>query len=277
MGDAVRAACDAKDGVEDGVVANPLACKFDPRVLQCKGEDAADCLTKEQADAFALWNSDIGRVAGDFVTHRWPCTGAEGEPTGTTAYQIGPKPAPLDAEGKPMIVSTQNAGFSVINAVLGDMVYLNPSYDVRKFDMEMDLGITAQIEGMMAASDTDPSPAIAKGAKFLFWHGWADPALNPLNTIDYVEAARKRLGSGKADAIRLFLAPGMTHCGGGGARPKSGIRARKWKSGSTRYCARADRGRQARRWSCRSQATTLCVSALRRLQGKWRYRGLGQL
>jgi Tannase and feruloyl esterase len=215
VGDAVRAACDAKDGVEDGVVANPLACKFDPRVLQCKGDDGADCLTREQADAFALWNSDIGRSAGDFVTHRWPFTGAEGEPTGTTAYQVGPKPAPLDADGKPLIVSTQNAGFSVINAVLGDMVYLNPSYDVRKFDIETDLGITAQIEGMMAASDTDLSPAIAKGAKFLFWHGWADPALNPLNTIDYVEAARKRLGSGKADAIRLFLAPGMTHCGGG--------------------------------------------------------------
>jgi hypothetical protein len=172
-------------------------------------------MTKEQADAFALWNSDIGRSAGDFVTHRWPFTGAEGETTGTTLYQIGPKPAPLDGEGKPLIVSTQNAGFSVINAVLGDMVYLNPSYDVRTFNIETDLGITAQIEGMMAASDTDLSPAIAKGAKFLFWHGWADPALNPLNTIDYVEAARKRLGTAKADAIRLFLAPGMTHCGGG--------------------------------------------------------------
>src|SRR5262249_32395156 len=148
VGDSVRAACDAKDGVADGVVSNPLACKFDPRVLQCKGEDGADCLTREQADAFALWNSDIGRSAGDDVTHRWLFTGAEGEPTGTTAYQIGPKPAPLDAQGKPLIVSTQNAGFSALNGVLGDMVYLNPNYDVRQFNIETDLGITAQVEGM---------------------------------------------------------------------------------------------------------------------------------
>ena len=277
VGDAVRAACDAKDGVEDGVVANPLACKFDPRVLQCKGADGADCLTKEQADAFALWNSDIGRSAGDFVTHRWPFTGAEGEPSGTTAYQIGPKPAPLDAEGKPMIVSTQNAGFSVINAVLGDMVYLNPSYDVRKFDIETDLGITAQIEGMMAASDTDLSPAIAKGAKFLFWHGWADPALNPLNTIDYVEAARKRLGSGKADAIRLFLAPGMTHCGGGAGATdvwNSSAEMDKWLD-TGKAPEQIEAVKRTRR-SCRSQAAALCASALRRLQGKRRYRGLGQ-
>ena len=217
VGDAVRAACDDGDGINDGAVANPQSCKFDPQVLQCKGADAPGCLNKAQVDAFKIWNSDFRNEAGELVSHRWLFTGVEGEATGTTTYQIGPNPAPLDAHGKPLIVSGQNAGFSVINAVLGDMIYLNPKYDVRDFNFETDMGITAQVEGMLAATDTNLTPAIKKGAKFLFWHGWADPALNPLNTIDYVDAATKRVGRGHAEAIRLFLIPGMTHCGGGAA------------------------------------------------------------
>ncbi len=212
VGKAVLAACDGLDGAKDGVVSDPRACKFDPHVLQCKGADGPDCLTKAQADAFAAWNSDIGRKAGDFVSHRWLFTGVEGAVSGTSSYQIGPKPAPVDAKGRPLITNDQNGGFSVINAVLGEMVRLDPTYDVRTFDIDTDMGLTAQTEGMLGADDTDLAPAIDKGAKFLFWHGWADPALNPLNTIDYVEAATKRVGPARAASIRLFMMPGLTHC-----------------------------------------------------------------
>jgi hypothetical protein len=216
VGKAVLDACDDDDGVRDGVVSNPLACRFDPRVLQCGGADAPDCLTKDQVDAFVTWSTDVRNSNGELVSHRWLFTGTEGEATGTTVYQVGPNPPQLDANGVPLISSSQNNGFSLVNGVLRDMVYQDPAYDVRRFDIESDMGVLAQAEGFVGASDTNLLPAANKGAKFLFYHGWGDPALNPLNTVDYYHALVQRYGEEKTNGfVRMFFVPGMTHCSGG--------------------------------------------------------------
>ena len=216
LGNAVIAACDGDDGVNDGLVSNPLVCKFDPRGLQCPGADNPSCLTRDQVDAVAFWNTDWKNKSGEVVSRRWLFSGVEGEPGGTSLYQIGPNPSPLDANGVPFPTSAQNNGFSLMIGILGDMVNGNHAYDYRKLDINTDLGYFAQVEGVLDATDTNLMAAASKGAKFIFYQGWGDPALNPMNLIDYRNAVVARYGQKTADGfMRVFMVPGMTHCSGG--------------------------------------------------------------
>jgi feruloyl esterase len=103
-----------------------------------------------------------------------------------------------------------------MNTVLADMAYQDHNYDVRKFNVETDMGFLAQVNGVLDATDTNLAGASGKGAKFLFYQGWSDPALNPLNTVEYYRRLVDRYGQKKADTfVRMFFVPGMTHCGGG--------------------------------------------------------------
>jgi hypothetical protein len=218
VGKAVLAACDADDGVVDGVVSNPLACKFDPGVLQCSGADAPNCLTQDQVTAVRFWNTDWKNASGEVVSRRWLATGEEGFPSGTSLYQIGPNPAPVDASGVPYPTAAQNNGYSLMIGILGDMVHGNHAYDYRTLNINTDLPFLAQVNGVLDGTDTDLMGAVSKGAKFIFYQGWGDPALNPLNLIDYRNAVVQRYGQAKADSfMRVFMVPGMNHCSGGSA------------------------------------------------------------
>lgn len=218
LGKAVLAACDADDGVVDGVVSNPLACKFDARVTLCNGANGPACLSQDQVEAVAFWNTDWKNQSGEVVSRRWLATGEEGTPSGTSLYQIGPNPASVDSNGVPYPTAGQNNGYSLMIGILGDMVNGNHEYDYRKLDVDTDLGFFAQVNGVLDATSTDLAAAAGKGAKFIFYQGWADPALNPLNLIDYRNAVVQRYGLEQADSfMRVFMVPGMTHCGGGSA------------------------------------------------------------
>ena len=107
-----------------------------------------------------------------------------------------------------------------VNAVLGApfLSYLmkgDPSYDFMTFDPERDM---ATLESGLAAHVHQQNPNIAAfvggGGKLLLWHGFNDPGPSPLSTIEYFEAVRAKVPASK-DAVRLFLAPGVLHCGGG--------------------------------------------------------------
>jgi feruloyl esterase len=218
IGKAVLDACDADDGVKDGVVSNPLACQFDPSTLLCNGTNGPNCLSQDQVDAVKFWNTDWKNKSGEVVSRRWLATGEEGTPSGTSLYQIGPNPAPLDANGVPYPTAAQNNGFSLMIAILGDFVNGSHSYDYRTFNISTDTGFLAQVNGVLDATDTNLMAAASKGAKFIFCQGWADPALNPMNLIDYRNAVVDRYGQASADSfMRVFMVPGMTHCGGGSA------------------------------------------------------------
>ena len=192
---AVLNACDAQDGVKDGIVSNPLACTFDPTVLQCKsGADGANCLTARQVEsvrrAYAPVKTKSGEVA--YPGH------AYGFENGWRIPQPGAPINPLFAD-MPRYLSRQDA-----------------KWDVMTFDLDADLAAAVKNAGYIESSDPNLAKFKARGGKLLLYHGWADPGPAPANTIHYVNEVVKALGGSKQDDwMRLFLLPGVGHCGGG--------------------------------------------------------------
>ncbi|HUK36186.1 MAG TPA: tannase/feruloyl esterase family alpha/beta hydrolase [Vicinamibacterales bacterium] len=194
LANAVLNACDATDGVKDGIVSNPAKCAFDPAVLQCKNGDGADCLTAKQVESVKRAYAPVKTTSGQAVY-----------PGHAYGFENGwriPDPAapinPLFAD-MPRFVAHQDA-----------------KWDVMTFDLDADLAAAMKNGGYIEASDPNLSRFKARGGKLLLYHGWADPGPAPANTIQYYESVVKTLGGSKQDDwMRLFLLPGVGHCGGG--------------------------------------------------------------
>lgn len=195
LADAVMAACDANDGVRDKIISQPQICRFDPAALLCKAGDAADCLTAPQVQSARQLHSPVTSKAGAAV---YP-----GRAPGVEAGWAARIPVP----GKPM------------NPLWGDMPrfvgHRDPNWDAMSFDLDQDLALALKNASFIESSDPDLARFKARGGKLLLWHGWADPGPSPINTINYYSAVQKTLGGGQDDWMRLFLLPGVGHCGGG--------------------------------------------------------------
>jgi len=189
---AVMTACDQRDGVKDGIVSEPRACKFDPGVLACKAGDAADCLTPAQVESARRAYAPVSD--GGAIVYPGRSPGFE------TGWRI-PTPG------------------AALNPLFADMVRFvgrqDPNWDQSTFDLRTDLALALKNGAVVEASDPDLSRFKARGGKLLLYHGWADPGPAPENTINYVEAVSARLGGAQDDWMRLFLMPGVGHCGGG--------------------------------------------------------------
>jgi feruloyl esterase len=192
---AVMAACDVNDGVKDNIISDPHACKFDPATLLCKAGDAPDCLTASQVDsARQMWAPVKGKSGQVFYPGRVP---------GVEAGYAARIPTP----GAPM------------NPLWGDMPrYLghqDAKWDPMTFDLDADMALALKNASFIESSDPNLAKFKARGGKLLLWHGWADPGPSPENTINYTSEVAKTLGGSQDDWMRLFLLPGVGHCGGG--------------------------------------------------------------
>ena len=187
---AVIAACDELDGVKDGLIENPVKCKYDPAVLLCKGGDQADCLTAGQVETIKRAYAPITTKSGEIV---FP-----GKSYGSE-YSWS-----LNA-GQPSPVS------------LGTMIltYQDANWDWKTFDLERDLKLADERTGFINAINPDLSAFKARGGKLLLYHGWDDMGIAPGNTVNYFTQVQSKLGSKEDDWMRLFMVPGMGHCSGG--------------------------------------------------------------
>jgi feruloyl esterase len=198
LASAVMAACDAKDGVKDGIISDPLACKFDPAVLKCRGADGPTCLTADQIRVVRGLYDGVRHPDGRLI-YRGFARGTEA----TWTMYVGI--TDLNRQGG------ASARDFIQKTVMGD-----PTFDLNRFDFDHDVDITQERAGLvMDATSPDLSAFKARGGKLIHYHGWADGA--PQTMIDYYRSvASKKGGLAKVeDFYRLFLAPGMTHCGGG--------------------------------------------------------------
>jgi tannase/feruloyl esterase len=210
LGNAVNAACDKIDGIADGVLDDPRKCAFDPEVLMCReGKDPASCLTPKQVRAVKdIW-SGSRNTAGQVYPGYMPGAEAAG---GWSAYMTGSGPR-------------SGNHWEQADNVLKYMVFEDPAWDFRTFEYDKDLAFAeAKLGKIFDAFDPDLTRFRQRGGKLILYHGWNDPSISPLNTIDYYErvvsllqksASRQQAEAQAQEFVRLFMAPGMLHCGGG--------------------------------------------------------------
>ncbi|MEY2854081.1 MAG: hypothetical protein RL030_1213 [Pseudomonadota bacterium] len=189
-------ACDARDAVKDGIITDPSTCRFDPGVLQCKGEEAADCLTPPQVSAL-----------------RAIYAGPRNARTGKSIYPG----LSVGSEAQMPVLTMGREPFPVATTFFRGPVFNDPAWLFRSFDYDRDVD-RAMVYGSDAL-DVPPSGLdrfFAGKRKLLLSHGWADGLIPAQSTVDFHDALVKDVGSRRArDGVRLFMIPGMGHCGGG--------------------------------------------------------------
>jgi feruloyl esterase len=215
LADKVMAKCDAVDGLKDGLIDDPRKCAFDPgrEVPACSpGTDGPDCLTAAQAAAIAeVYNGPVSN-GKPFFPGFMPGSEAVmpnlfGGGTGSGWMNVIVSAQP---DGKP-------ADFSLAENTMRYLVHKppKPDYDYKTFDFDRDIHLLDDWSKQADAKNPDLSKFKKHGGKLLMTYGWADSILQPMMGVNYYEQAVAKNGPDTTDFFRLFMVPGMAHCGGG--------------------------------------------------------------
>jgi feruloyl esterase len=191
---AVMRACDALDGVKDGVIENPARCSFDFAALTCAGEDRDDCLTKPQVETAHAMASPIADPKTGTVLH--PGRYYPGSELGWGGVG-GPSPSGESLEGMKKIV-------------------FNAGWDYHTIHVPDDVERAVKADGgLLYGGDPDLTRFFSRGGKLLMYHGWADPLVTPDTSLIMHKRILDSVGSAAANSLALFMVPGMGHCQGG--------------------------------------------------------------
>ena len=209
---AVLDECDALDGVRDRVMEDPRMCPFDIASLPtCTGdadEGASLCFTGEQLEALrTVYAPPVNEEGPLYVGFPF---GGEGTPAGWINWITG-KFEGLYRDSGETAPSLQWA-FAMNYAKY--LVFADPDWDYAGYDFSSWEQDASYASAFMDATDPDLSDFAGKGHKLVLWHGWSDAALSALASIRYFEEA-ERLDPDVRDYFRLFMMPGVLHCGGG--------------------------------------------------------------
>lgn len=215
FGNAVNSACDTIDGIEDGILQNPLACNFKPASIQCPvGINNDSCLTPKQVSAVEKIWSGVETSSGELV-YPGLVPGGEADPGGWGLWVTGAEP------------------FTSLHWLGGEgffrwFVFDDPEWDFQNFDFDDDLSFA--LEKVGAAVDSN-NPDLRNlrdgGSKLIVYHGWSDPDISPVASINYFESVVNVVADdiqalnyetalkSTQNFFRLFMVPGMGHCSGG--------------------------------------------------------------
>lgn len=231
---AVIEQCDTLDGVADGVLEDPRRCNFDPRRLQCGFTPAGRCLTPDQIEAARqIYAGPASAASASFPAGRIRSpfgAGSSGQPPQSPFASAGasslpaielPGLAPGSETGWTFAASDELSPLTLEffrRAVFADMFW-----NWRDFDLAIDHPYAEeQVGWMLDADSADLIDFRDRGGKLILYHGWNDTNNAPEATIGYYEAveataatAPNSPGLGTRDFARLFMVPGMGHCGGG--------------------------------------------------------------
>ncbi|MDX1562684.1 MAG: tannase/feruloyl esterase family alpha/beta hydrolase, partial [Gammaproteobacteria bacterium] len=185
------ATCDARDGLEDGLIFNRAACDFDPRQLACSTSSGGACIADDKAEALARALGGPVNSAGLPVYVSFPYDSGLDDPAGLPGLLLAGGSPPEGGSGADM--DSQNVDAEYMAAMATDESIGN------------------------TATQYNVSSFVAKGGKHIFYHGEADPWFSSNDTVRYFE----QMGAANANVMpvedysRLYLSPGMAHCAGG--------------------------------------------------------------
>lgn len=188
-------ACDALDGVNDGILDDPRACDFDPVSLVGIEMPCGVFTDTDAAVIQSIWDGPRSSD-GEFLWYGLAPGAPLEEVAGSSPFPIG-------------LVHHQT------------WVQQDPAFDWHTLGYAgfEHAFMTSQerFHGVIGTDDPDLSSFRDAGGKVLMWHGWYDELIPPEGTIDYYERVIDAMGDPQdvAEFARLFMVPGMFHCGGG--------------------------------------------------------------
>jgi len=188
--------CDALDGVTDGLISDPTRCRFDPAAIQCRGADGPNCLTAAQVVAA----KKVYAAVND------PKTGQEIFP----GLEPGSELRWAGTSGGPRPLGMSDDLFKFV-------VFQDPNWDFRTLDVGRHLELARKIDnGTLSPTSPNLKLFVGRGGKLLMYHGWGDQNISPQSSVRYYHKLVAALGQPQVDdSVRLFMVPGMGHCGGG--------------------------------------------------------------
>ncbi len=186
-------ACDAGDGVKDGVLEDPQRCRFDPKALQCASGDAPTCLTAAQVQTANYLYSDVRDPATGQV--RYPPLLQRGSELQWRTL-AGPEPYAIAVEAYRLALGS-------------------PQWDWHSYT-PADRGRVEQALAVINSASPDLTRFVGRGGKLLMYHGWNDQQVPAMSSVSYYTRVLDKVGQQAAGkSIQLYMVPGMTHCQGG--------------------------------------------------------------
>jgi Tannase and feruloyl esterase len=195
--------CDELDGVKDGVIDDPRKCHFDPGALLCKGGDSDTCLTRPQVEALKkIYAGPTSSTGQQIFPGIFP--GGETGPGGWGLWIMGAQPR-------------RSLDYLFGVGGLAKIVYQDPDWDFRRFSLDSDVAfLDDKLGPVRNATNANLKPFKNAGGKLILYHGWSDPDIAPLSTIDYYQNVTAKIGDRSTrQFVRMYMVPGMQHCGGG--------------------------------------------------------------
>ncbi|MFZ1204848.1 MAG: tannase/feruloyl esterase family alpha/beta hydrolase [Candidatus Acidiferrales bacterium] len=191
-------ACDSLDGVRDGFIEDPTRCHFDPETIRCPGKsDFASCLTEPQVQTAKLIYAGPKFADGTQVYPGFD----PGSELGWGLMMAGPAP------------------LSISTGFFKSVVFDDPNWDFRTFDVDRDTKLADERDGaLLNSNDPNLEPFKKHGGKLLIYESWDEAIIPPRSMIDYYDSVLKAMGGKKEtyDFVRLFMVPGMGMCPGFG-------------------------------------------------------------
>jgi pimeloyl-ACP methyl ester carboxylesterase len=210
IGKAILDQCDALDGIKDGEINNQAACKFDPEVLVCKQSGSTHCLSRKQVDALKRSFNGAHTTSGEALYSSWPYDAGVSS-MAWRSWKLGmSETAESDAANVTLGVPSLRDYF--VHPFVPDLDPSHLNYDK----------IAAQVEETHVINDatsTDYGTFAARGGRVIVYQGMSDPVFSADDLIQYYDRfIHDNGGVSKAQSVaRLFLIPGMAHCGMGPA------------------------------------------------------------